>query len=93
MFKTLKAIERANKKIGHHWFDKDTKSFFGSIVYPEIYGGKYFISWEYTYDGKHRRYTIRMTEENGAIKTVGNFLEFDTISDARARINELLKGE
>ena len=93
MFDSIKEIEIANKNIGHHWFDKGTKRFFKSHIHSEVYGGKYFISSENTYDGRDRKFTIRIARENGSVSTVGEFQEFSTVADARARINELLKGE
>lgn len=78
MFANITAIKRANKEIGHHFFSKGALRFFNSTVYPRVYGGRYFVTSEFSSGTAPVRYTVRGAEPNGAIKTVSEFQEFAT---------------
>ena len=76
-------VERFSELAGQHWFSTDTKRFFGSRIGGTLYGGRYFVSSEYTgfnHDG--RAYTVRYVENDGGIGTVGDFLEYETYGKA-----------
>lgn len=69
-YESIEEIIEANESIGHCWFSPDTKSFFRSKVYPEIYGGRFFVSSEKTcFDDLTRVYTVREVNDRGAIVT------------------------
>lgn len=91
---SIARIEAANDARGHHFFDRSTMRAFGSIVYPEIYGGRYFITserdrgvmtsygWMQANGGK-RLYSVRRAEDDGSINTVGEFCAFTTKRQAQ----------
>ena len=93
MLHTLDQIIRANYAQGGHWFDKETKAYFGSRISRNVYpvaDGAYFVSSEYTgFDKTGRAYTVRFSATDGSISTVGEFLEYRTRDAAhRAARNE-----
>lgn len=83
-FKTLDEIREANKNIGHHWFDPETKVFFDSIWDEEVFGGRYFVSAE-AYDATKtpHRWTIRRATNDGAIESIGLNGAYTRRSDAK----------
>ena len=84
MFKSIDEIRKANEAIGHHFFDDDSMAFFGSKVYPTVYGGRYFVTSEKRpRSSDPRGYTIREAQEDGDIVTVGDFQQFATLNAAR----------
>jgi len=96
---TIHKIEERSKAAGLHWFDAATLGYFASIVYPEIYGGEYFISSERdrsapvrsfgpAWDGE-RRFSIRRAFPDGSICTVGEFGQYGT-KEAAIRAAEKL---
>ena len=91
MYKSIQDIQKANKEINNHWFDKSTMRFFNSRVGSKVYGGKYFISSEKSPYITSRKYTIRICV-NGEIDTVGGFMAYRTRKAAEKAIKELLKG-
>lgn len=83
MFDSIEDIMQANEENGNCFFHPDTINFFGSVVYPEIYRGQYFITGENNFDGSEFRFTIRKAHSNGRISTVGQFQEYATLESAR----------
>ena len=73
----LAEIKRANRAIGHHWFEPETLRFFASRVSDPVLYGRYFVSSEAQprMDGTRatRYYTIRRADDRGEITTVGDF--------------------
>lgn len=94
-FSTIAQIEEANKKIGGHWFDADSKRFFNSIAHDKIYNGNIFLSTEKNNsrynDDKKRYFTVRCAFDNGDIETLGNFQGFATKGQAEIFIESLPK--
>ena len=69
-YDSIEEIIQANESIGHCWFSPSTTSFFRSKVYPEIYGGRFFVSSEKAcFDDPTRVYTVREVNDRGAIAT------------------------
>jgi hypothetical protein len=90
MFNTLSEVKQANREAGQHWFDFESMNFFGSKVYPTLYGGKYFVSSEYTgFEKVTRAFSVREAHEDGSIGTVGEFLGYNTFEAAEAAAKEL----
>lgn len=82
-------IETANRAGGGRWFSPDNLRFFRSKVYPEVYGGRLFVSSELSpFPGDSRRYTVRSVDEDGSIDTVGEFGQHATLSAARRAARE-----
>lgn len=42
-FKNITEVKKANKAIGHHWFDRDTIEYHGSKVETPVMGGFYWV--------------------------------------------------
>lgn len=86
MYKSIAEIKAANKAAGLYWFDKDSMNFFDSIVYSEVFpssDGAYFVSSEKFDDKASRLFTVRFADSGGAVSTVGEFQEFETLENAR----------
>lgn len=88
-FSSVEQIRLYSLSIGHHWFSPSTMRFFGSKIYPDIVGGRYFISSEKNFDSTQRLYTIRVVTDDGTIDTVGKFQGFTSLRQARKALNAL----
>lgn len=98
---SLTQIMAANERRGHHFFDRATMRGFGSIVYPDIFWGRYFVTserdrgvmtsygWMQANNGR-RLYSVRRAEDDGAITTVGDFCQFTTRRQAERYAAQLL---
>lgn len=84
-------VERAHRG---HWFEPQAKRFFHSRVAQtaKVKDGKaYFTSSEQFDDNSPRLYTVRVCDlVTGDINTVGGFQQYETSSQARAAIKELI---
>lgn len=77
---------------GGHFFDNETLMFWGSKIFQDLYGDKYFITSEPDYDGKDRRFTIReFSDDYTDVKTVGEFRQYETLAEATSAIKSLLQ--
>ena len=84
-YRRVEDIERANERIGNHYFEASTMRFFNSRVLDGVYGGRYFITSERCdWGGDHKRlYTVREALPSGKIETVGEFQGFTSAAAAR----------
>ena len=90
MYKDITEIKKANEEAGHYFFSPDTLQFWGSKVYPRVYGGRYYITSEDNFDRTAKFYSVRRADERGHIETVWGFLEFNTLEQAKRAIEALL---
>ena len=96
---TIGKAKRLNKAGGFHFFDADALRFFSSIVYPQMYGGRLFITSERV-ESRHgngpRLWTVRAINDDGSVDTVGKFQEHKTHAAAkraaRALVDAVLAG-
>lgn len=91
-FTHIGEIRYENERIGHHWFDAETLRFFGSRVLPTVYGGRYFISSEDTFDRTGRDYSVRIAHADGSIDTVGEHGAYATRAEAVRAVKAILAG-
>jgi hypothetical protein len=89
MWSSVDDIRKASLDSGHHWFSPSTMRFFGSRVYSDLVGGRFFISSEMDAQGTSRRYTIREALPCASIETVSGFQEFASLRDARKALKAL----
>lgn len=87
MFKTMSDVRRHNREKGYHFFDRSTNLFFRSRVESALYGGHYFVTSE-QYAGidgteRPRKFTVRRANDDGSIKTIGDFQQYRSVEDAR----------
>lgn len=99
----MSRIRGLNQARGSHWFEKDTMSFFKSIVGQVAYAKSeksrfaYFISSE-----KHvalslginepRKYSLRKADlKTGKIDTVGEFQAYSTKAQAKKELMRLVR--
>jgi hypothetical protein len=54
-YASLAAMKRANKEIGHYWFENPSS--FNSFVYPKVYGGRYVVesTWRKAYSDEDEK--------------------------------------
>lgn len=99
-FKSMNQFIDFQKAKGFHFFDRDTKKYFNSLIHTRgaLIKGKYFITSEkftsHTPSGEYyeeaRKYTVRMAKIDGSVDTIGKFQQFKTLSEAK-KYAELLK--
>ena len=87
--RTLQDVKRANKAIGHHWFDRGAMSFFGSRIESRLIGERYFVTSEQYGDASPRLYSVREALDDGRIRTLGAFQGFRTLDAALDSIRTL----
>jgi len=78
-------VIKKNKEVGQFFFSEDTMRFFSSIVETkgELIGDKYFVTSEQREEDLPRLYSVRdFNKDNGHIRTVGNFQEFQNKIEA-----------
>lgn len=99
---SLREIREANAKLGHHWFDADSRAFFGSATPGDkLYAGRLFVSSEQDQPSPHgpgawdgeRRYTVRCARDDGSISTVGEFGQHGSLRAALDHVSELVGAE
>lgn len=95
---TLQDFKRFNERQGFNWFKPNTMRFFKSrvseasfiVVDPDT---AYFISSEPSPQGE-RRFSIRKANLiTGNVDTVGEFMEYETMAQARGALKRLVKGK
>lgn len=84
----IDGVIEANKAAGGTFFDNRTVLYFKSKVLPTMYGGKFFISYDLTDEGK--RYTVRKVLRSGLIGVEGERHAYASKLEAREAIAELL---
>jgi hypothetical protein len=92
-FRDMNEVRAANKRIGHHYFDRETLRWWLSRIGDELYGGRYFVTSErdrlgHVWDGR-RRYSVREALPDGSVDTVGEFGQYASRSGAHAAARRL----
>ena len=84
----LLAVVHANDEAGRHWFEADTMEFFLTRLESDLIDGRYFITSE---KGPHgpRAFSIRLADEDAHIQTVGEFMGYETKTDAIHAVTRL----
>ena len=80
-------LKRECKRISNHFFDKNTMSFFNSIVESGLLKNNTFITSERCHEDDKKLFTIRkITQHDNSedidIKTVSEFQEYKTLDTA-----------
>lgn len=85
MFKTMNDVKKANKALGHHWFDDDSMRFFNTEILstPGLFtisgtGRQFFITSDRPELSDPKRYSIREVKPDGAIDTYGMVRDYTT---------------
>ena len=82
-FETMNNLKHFNKAQGFNFFEPRTLAFFRSRVQTRPpYAGRVFVTSEAQGWGHPRMYTVRMIQDSGSIKTIGNFQQFHLSSSA-----------
>jgi hypothetical protein len=84
----IDAVIEGNKAAGGTFFDRRTVCYFKNKVLPTLYGGKYFISYDVTEEGK--RFTVRKVLNSGLIGKASELHAYASKSAALDAIRELL---
>lgn len=88
-FRTIEDVKRANKAIGHHWFDEDAMVFFDTKIEHPLVDGRWFVTSEHPRYSAARRYTVREALPDGQIEDVGEFQAYKNLGAAIAAIQKL----
>jgi hypothetical protein len=75
-------IVAANKAVGGHFFDASSMRLFRTRVYPDVYGGKYFVTSDFVEEAG-RGFTVRAITSQGQIRTASEFLSLPTLAAAQ----------
>lgn len=67
----MASVRAANRNLGEYFFSRDTMAFFASRVESPLYGGRFFLTGEKTYNGRAREYRVRRAANDGSIDTIG----------------------
>jgi hypothetical protein len=67
-YDSIEAMKAANEAAGFTWFGAAEMQAFGTRVLPEIYGGRFFITYD-TDGGSVKGFTIRECEDDGDVHT------------------------
>jgi hypothetical protein len=74
---TIADIRRRISTGGSRFLDPETMRFWDSRLINRVYEGAedraYFVTSETDSTGRDRRYTVRMSREDGSVETVGEF--------------------
>lgn len=82
MYTNIREIKRANARSGAVWFDPDSLEYWGTIVFPAVYGGHYFVTSDQRRGDNRRTYSVRRCDRDGRIWTVaGICAEFPAFDD------------
>lgn len=83
-FENVEAVRKANRTIGHHWFDPSSMRFFSSHINgaDKLINKRFFISSEQFDSNSPRLYTIRVVLPNGEVDTYGEFQAYKSRSEA-----------
>ncbi len=87
-YANLNAVVKANDEAGGHWFEADTMEFFKARLETDLIGGRYFITSERGPYGP-RAFSVRMADKKAHIQTVGDFMAYKTLKDAKAALEEV----
>ena len=93
--RTMADVKRANKALGHHFFEPAALRFFDGRVGATLYGGRYFVTSEQMHGSTGslpRAWTVRAAHDDGSIHTVGEFQAHATRDDAIAAARVLAHG-
>jgi hypothetical protein len=86
----LPEIKRANKAIGHYWFEHDPVRAYRRET--KLLGGRYWVESSWNYDGTKREYLAVAADPNGGIGYLHGTERFPTLAEAVAVINAILDG-
>ena len=85
MFQTMDEVRRANRDAGYHWFSGESDRFFRTRYESGLMtvgGRQFFITSEQREHDSERRFTVRKVCADGAISTVGKFMEYASLHEA-----------
>ena len=92
MFNSMSDLRKKNKKIGHHFFDRDTMRFWSSKIETGLYHGMFFVTSERVGTGRRlRKFTVRQALPTGEVITVGRFQSYESLDEAVAAIHETME--
>lgn len=86
MFRNITEVKRANRAIGHHWFNAKL----GRAVTP-LMGGFYWVEAVPNYDGMATDYMAVGASPDGAVQYLHGAEHFATKAEALAIITDILK--
>lgn len=94
-FENVESVRKANKSIGHKWFDTGSMNFFNSQVNgaDKLINKRFFISSEQFIPSRGpaepRMFIIRIVSPNGEIDTYGEFQAYSTKGEAIAAARKI----
>src|SRR5690349_18807758 len=68
VFTSTDQIATLNRRNGHHWFSRETRTYFDSRLYGSVHYGRYFISSE-RMDDYPRAYKVRYANHEARVST------------------------
>lgn len=98
VLQTIKQIEQANIRCGQNFFNVDTMRFFSSVIESAVYFtnySSYFITSEIDPECKawfgNRRFTVRVANPTGMVKTHGEFGQYFDLDEAKMAVLDIIR--
>jgi hypothetical protein len=81
---TINEMKAMHEAKGGHWFEEGAMSFFNTTIETQPTKNNIFITSEYMDDPSDKKFSLRkFCPDTCMVDTLGDFREFDTITDAR----------
>lgn len=90
-YQSIVQVRAANRAAGENWFSRDTMRQWRSRIEFGLYAGRYFITSEQPDTKYPRGYTVREAFEDGSIRSVSEYGEFQSLAGARKYVRKLAK--
>jgi hypothetical protein len=99
-FANLAEVKKANANSGRFWFSPATLEYFHCRVETGLIRGRYFITSECRepepyrdvrgreQEATERRYTVRYAQDDAAIETIGEFMQYGSCAEALTALLE-----
>ncbi len=90
MFRNITEVKRANKALGHHWFEADPSREHRRET--DIIGGFYWVESSWDFNRTNREFLAVAASPDGAIQYLHGAERFATLAEAKAIIDAIVDG-
>lgn len=87
-YRNITEVKRANKAIGHHWFEYDPTREHRRET--PIIGGFYWVESLWNFDKTARLFVAVAASPDGSIQYLAGAEHFATLADARAYVRQIV---
>jgi len=87
----MRQLKKVQEEKNLHFFDEKTMHFFNSEIETTLLVGDFFITSEKRRSTGPKKFTIRRAKHDGRIDTISEFMEFDTLKEAKKILNTFIR--